>query len=61
VSLGMAMVVMRFIFLAGVTGSILMSSMVSLVFLARLFWMELRWELVVLMAKPSALKVVVSL
>jgi hypothetical protein len=55
VSLGIVMVVRRLIFLAGVIGSILMSSMDSLVLLARLFWMALRWALV-LIANPSVLK-----
>ena len=60
-SLGIAMVVIRLIFLAGVIGSILMSSTDSLALLARLFWTALRCALVVLIAKPSVLKVVASL
>ena len=60
-SFGIAMVVMSAIFLAGVIGRSLMSSIEVAAFLALEFWMELRWALVVLMAKPSVLKVVVGL
>ena len=52
---------MRAIFLAGVIGRSFMSSMDADAFLALAFWMELRWAFVVLMAKPSVLKVVVGL
>ena len=52
---------MRAIFLAGVIGRSFTSSMDADAFLALAFWMELRWAFVVLMAKPSVLKVVVGL
>ena len=57
----MAMMEMRASFLAGVTGRILMSSIEAAAFLALAFWIALRCALVVLMAKPSVLKVVVGL
>ena len=60
-SFGIAMVVMSAIFLAGVIGKSFMSSIDADAFLALAFWMELRWAFVVLIAKPSVLKVVVGL
>jgi len=61
VSFGIAMVAMSAIFLAGVIGRSFISSIDVAAFLALAFWMELRWAFVVLMAKPSVLKVVVGL
>ena len=60
-SFGIAMVAMSAIFLAGVIGRSFISSIDVAAFLALAFWMELRWAFVVLMAKPSVLKVVVGL
>ena len=51
---------MRWIFFAGVMGRILMSSIESLAFVARAFWIAFRCALVVLMANPSVLNVLVS-
>ena len=59
VSFGMVIVLMSCIFLAGVRGRVLMSSSEILALAARVFWIALRWALVVLMANPSVLKVVV--
>jgi ABC-type transport system involved in cytochrome bd biosynthesis fused ATPase/permease subunit len=57
---GMEMVLMRWIFFAGVMGRSLMSSMDCFVFVALAFWIEFQCALVVLIAKPSVLKVLVS-
>ena len=51
----MVIVLMSCIFLAGVRGRVLMSSSEILALAALVFWMELRWALVVLMANPSVL------
>jgi hypothetical protein len=57
----MEMVAMSASFLAGVMGRSFMSSIEAEAFFALVFCIALRWALVVLMAKPSVLKVVVGL
>ena len=60
-SLGVAMVVMRWSLFAGVMGRSLMSWIVVAVLFALQVWIALRWALVVFKANPSDLKVCVSL
>ena len=60
-SLGIDMVLMRCNLVEGLIGRLLMSSIDNWVLAALLFWMALRWALVVLRANPNVLKVVVSL
>ena len=52
----MEIVLTRWIFFAGEIGRILMSSIESFAFAARVFWMALRCALVVLIANPRVLK-----